>query len=169
MSESSTVTQTTLTITRTLAAPRELVFRALTDPERLKKWWGVTESHSTPVAEVDLRPGGKYRLGMKGPDSDQVNIVGGTYREVRAPEKLVFTWTWEPSQTNDPPPAGSEGAPMTQAAETLVTIVLRDLGGTTELVLTHEHFPDEHMRDQHDHGWSGALTQLATLLKGEER
>jgi len=169
MSESSTVTPTTLSITRTLAAPRELVFRALTDPERLKKWWGVTESHSAPVAEVDLRPGGRYRLGMKGPDSDQVNIVGGTYREVRAPEKLVFTWTWEQSQTNEPPQTGSEDATVTQAAETLVTIELRDLGGTTELVLTHELFPDEHMRDQHNEGWSGALTQLAALLKGEAK
>ncbi len=56
-------TETTLNLRRTFKAPRPEVFRAWTDPEELKKWWGP-EGYATPSAEVDLRVGGKYRLGM---------------------------------------------------------------------------------------------------------
>ncbi len=55
---------TTLRLTRTFAAPREKVFRAWTDPEELKKWFGPV-GYATPMAEVDLRVGGKYQLGMR--------------------------------------------------------------------------------------------------------
>ncbi len=81
---------TTLSLTRTFAASREKVFRAWTDPEELKKWFGPI-GYSTLIAEVDLRVGGKYRLGMrKLPDGD-IFYLTGTYREVRTPEKLVYT------------------------------------------------------------------------------
>ena len=55
---------TTLEVRRTIAAPREAVFRAWTEPEMLMKWWRVDAGWSTPIAEVDLRVGGRYRLGM---------------------------------------------------------------------------------------------------------
>ena len=59
--------ETTLRVTKTIAAPRDLVFKAWTEPERLKQWWGVEANFSAPIAEVDLRVGGKYRLGMLAP------------------------------------------------------------------------------------------------------
>ena len=83
--------ETTLRLTRTFAAPRKKIFRAWTEPEALKKWWGP-EGYATPLAEVDLRVGGRYRLGMrKLPKGDLFYLVG-TYREVQPPEKLVYTW-----------------------------------------------------------------------------
>ena len=94
---------TTLEVRRTVAASRETVFQAWTDPEMLKKWWRVDAGWSTPIAEVDLR-------------------VGGAYREVTPPEKLVFTWIWE----------GPEAA-----EETLVTVEFLDQGDHTEVILTH--------------------------------
>ncbi len=86
---------TTLEVSRTVAAPRETVFQAWTDPEILTKWWRVDAGWSTPIAEVDLRVGGRYRLGMFEPGKDGPYVVGGEYREVTPPEKLVFTWIWE--------------------------------------------------------------------------
>jgi len=61
MTQQTPDVETFVCITKTIAAPRDLVFKAWTEPERLKQWWGVEESFSTPIAEVDLRPGGRYR------------------------------------------------------------------------------------------------------------
>lgn len=82
-----------LEIRRTFEAPREKVFEAWTLPEALTQWWGP-EGYATPSAEVDLRPGGRYRLGMKKLPDGEIFYLSGAYREVRAPEKLVYTWRW---------------------------------------------------------------------------
>lgn len=142
---------TTLEVRRTIAAPREVVFRAWTEPEMLMKWWRVDAGWSTPIAEVDLRVGGRYRLGMLEPGKDGPYVVSGLYREVTPPDKLAFTWTWE-----------GPGA----AEETLVTVEFLDQGGSTEVVLTHQNFADENMRDEHQKGWGGCLAQLVYLVEG---
>jgi len=139
---------TTLSLTRTIAAPREKVFRAWTDQEELKKWFGPV-GYSTLIAEVDLRVGGKYRLGMrKLPDGD-IFYLTGTYREVRIPEKLVYTWFWE----SEP-----------EKGETLVTVEFRARGNSTEVVVMHELFPNQKMRDDHDKGWNSCLDRLPQAL-----
>lgn len=140
--------ETTLVLTRTFAAPREKVFHAWTEPEELKKWWAAGPGYTTPIAEVDLRVGGRYRLGMKPPDKEEVYVVGGTFREVQPPARLVYTWAWE----------GGE------AQETLVTVEFHDRGTSTVVVLTHEHFVNEKVRDDHAGGWNGCLDRLAQVL-----
>ena len=144
-----------LTLTRTINAPRDRVFQAWTDPAHLHRWWGAREGFTAPIAEVDLRTGGAYRLGMQAPDQDHPFIVGGVYREISPPEKLVFTWIWEkaPHDTSDwiPP-------------ETLVTVEFIDKGDATEVVLTHEQFPDDNMRNEHQQGWGGCLDSLTRYL-----
>ena len=140
--------EATLHLTRTFAAPREKVFRAWTDPEELKKWWGPP-GYGTPSAEVDLRVGGKYRLGMRKLPEGPVFYLAGTYREVRPPERLVYTWRWEAEP---------------ELGDTLVTVEFHDRGGSTEIVLTHELFPTEKARQEHERGWSGGLDNLAKLL-----
>ena len=155
---------TTLYVKKTIAAPRDLVFKAWTEPEMLKQWWGVEESFSTPIAEVDLRTGGRYRLGMQAPGESAPYVVYGVYREVRSPEKLVFTWQWErpdgaaPDASVDPSHTGN-------FQEMLVTVEFLDLGGSTEVVVTHEHFPDQNSKDEHTQGWNGCLNQLARLVE----
>lgn len=139
----------TLDLTRTFDTPREEVFRAWTEPEALKQWFAPSDAFSTPVAEVDLRVGGNYRIGMKPPDKDDLYIVGGTYQEIQPPEKLVFTLSWE------------QGVDV---GETLVTVEFRDLGDSTEVVLSHERFPTEESRDKHAEGWNGCLERLAKFL-----
>jgi len=75
------------TIAREFAAPRELVWRACTDPNHLAQWWGP-KGFSNPVCEWDARPGGKIHVVMRGPDGTDYPM-GGEVREVVAPEKLV--------------------------------------------------------------------------------
>ena len=148
MASSKPSTETTLNLRRTFKAPRKKVFQAWTDPEELKKWWGP-EGYATPPAEVDLRVGGKYRLGMRKLPDGELFYLSGIYREVRPPEKLVYTWRWEAQPEH---------------GETLVTVEFRELRDSTEVVLTHERFPTEKARDDHNRGWSGCLDRLAKLL-----
>jgi len=140
---------TTLTLRRVFPAPRERVFRAWTDPAELKQWFHVQEGWSTPIAEVDLRVGGKYRIGMQPPNGDP-HIVTGTYREIVIPRKLVYTWQLE----------GPEGL-----GPTVVTVEFYDQGASTEIVLTQEFFPDMKTGEEHSQGWDGCLQQLELLLK----
>jgi len=78
-----------LIITRILNAPRELVFRAWTDPAYLARWWGPKE-FTNPVCELDVRPGGALRIVMRGPDGSEYPM-NGVFQEVVSPERLVFT------------------------------------------------------------------------------
>ena len=134
---------TTLRLTRTLAAPRERVFRAFTDPEELIAWFGPSDDFKIPSAEVDLRVGGRYRIDLLDPSGNRLS-VGGSYREILRPERLVFTWQWE-------------GNPE----ETVVTIELAERAGRTELRLTHEGFAEAAQRDAHGDGWKGSFEKLA--------
>lgn len=148
MGTQKTSLETSLHLRRTFTAPREKVFRAWTNPEELKEWFGP-EGYATPIAEVDLRVGGRYRFGMrKLPDGD-IFYLAGAYREVRAPEKLVYTWRWEA----DP-----------ELGDTLVTVEFHDRAGSTEVVLTHELFPNEQAREDHAKGWSSSFDCLAKVL-----
>jgi len=142
--------EATLRLTRTFPASRERVFRAWTEPEALRRWLSP-ETHETPSAEVDLRVGGAYRIGMRKLSDGKASYVTGLYREITPPEKLAFTWRWE-------------GEP--EHGETLVTLEFRDLGGVTEVVLTHEQFPSEESRDGHGKGWTSCLNKLDTCLRG---
>jgi len=142
--------ETALRLTRTFQAPREKVFRAWTDPEALKEWYGPA-GWSAPSAEVDLRAGGGYRIAMKGPDGEEIRL-SGTFREVRPPERLVYTWRWDHWE------AGMQ--------ESLVTVELAGKGGSAEFTLTHERFPEKTLCDQHEMGWTWTLDCLAKHLGG---
>ena len=159
---------TTLNVSRTFSAPRDLVFSAWTDPEKLKRWWAAHEGFTTPIAEVDLRVGGSYRLGMKPPDQNVILVVGGTFREVSPPEKLVYSWTWQApldAKTLEPSDAPSpDMEDMAMANDTLVTVEFRSQGNSTEVVLTHENFADQHSRDEHNQGWNGVMDHLADAI-----
>ena len=144
-----TASPTKLVIRRTLDVPIARVFEAWTTPEILKKWIGGHEV-TVASASMDLREGGAYRLEFQPAEGEAV-VVGGTFREIRKPERLSFTWTWEED----------EGTPV---HETLVTLDLRAAGNRTDLVLTHENFVDADSRDRHEVGWSQSFEKLAALV-----
>ena len=141
--------ETVLRLTRRFRAPREAVFRAFTVAEALKSWWGP-KGFTCPVAQLDVRPGGRYRIEMLSPDGNSF-MIDGEFREVTSPSRLVYTWTW------------GEGGMA--GHETLVTLDFRDLGADgTQLSLTHEMLPGAEWVERHEHGWSGSLDRLAEVL-----
>ena len=147
----STVEGRTLRLERSFQAPPEDVFDAWTNPEVLRRWWVVEESWRTPVAEVDLRVGGRYRLSMEDPSSGARHTVLGEYRTVRRPELLVYSWSWESDD-------GRTGHIST------VTVEFRPEGERTKVVLVHSDLEDEGSRDRHGQGWSACLQSLQTRI-----
>lgn len=101
--------------------------------------------------------GGRYRIQIKDPDGD-LHTASGLYREIKPPERLVFTWAWEGA-------SGCGGQVVSGQWETVVTIELRPVPEGTELVLTQQPFPTVEDRDSHDEGWTGCLNRLATLAE----
>ena len=81
--------QQELVLTRIFDAPRELVFKAWTDPARMAQWWGP-KYFTNPVCELDVRPGGAILIHMQGPDG-VVYPMSGVFHEIVEPERLVFT------------------------------------------------------------------------------
>ena len=119
-----------IVLTRLFDAPRRLVFDALTRPEHVKRWWGcLGEGYSVPACEIDLRPGGKYRYTNRTPKGDLV-VFYGVYREIVAPERLVFTEIYEPYPD----------------VESVVTAVLTVEGDKTRLTLS-ALYPSTDVRD----------------------
>jgi uncharacterized protein YndB with AHSA1/START domain len=137
-----------LNMTRVLPARRALVFKALTDPGELAKWWGP-KGFTSPSVVVDLRAGGAYRIAMQPPDGDLFHLTG-EFLEVEPPARVAYTFRWE-----DPDPDDQE---------TVVALSLRDLGESTELVITQRTFATEARRALHDQGWTDCLDRLHELI-----
>jgi uncharacterized protein YndB with AHSA1/START domain len=134
---------TELRLERTFDAPRERVFDAWTNPEVLRRWWAAAPEWDCSRAEVDLRPGGSYRLSMNDPGSGETHTVGGAYSAVQRPERLVYTWAWEGQDT-----------------ESVVTVDFTERDGRTTVVVTHSALAGDEDRGNHEHGWNGCLDNL---------
>lgn len=133
-----------LRIESQIKAPRAKVYEAWTNPAILAKWFAPGPRTPDPE-ELDVRPGGKYRIVMKGAEDSPVAV--GEYREVVAGEKLVFTWGWD----GDP------------SQPTLVTVTFADKAGGTEVVLVHERFPNADTCEHHRMGWQAIMDKLPGL------
>jgi uncharacterized protein YndB with AHSA1/START domain len=99
--ESNTATGTEtqeLFITRVFDAPRELVWKAWTDPELMKKWLGPKD-FTAPVCKIDLRVGGRYLCSMRSPEGQDFWSTG-TYREIVALERLIMTDSFTDAEGN---------------------------------------------------------------------
>jgi uncharacterized protein YndB with AHSA1/START domain len=144
---------TDLHLERTFDAPPHAVFDAWTNPEVLRRWWAAAPDWDAALAEVDLRPGGRYRLSMHDPGSGATHTVGGEYLEVDAPVRLVYTWTWE----GDPDE-------MSGSANSVVTVGFHAEGAGTRVVLDHTGFATDEIRAKHDHGWNACLDSLAARV-----
>ena len=137
-------------IERTYAAPATAVFEAWTSAELLRRWYPPGADWDTPVADVDLRVGGRLRLVMRSPDGEEFG-GGGEYREITPPTRLVFTWVWDRSDV----------AERVQLVEVDFT---EHRDGTTTVVMTNRGLPDERSRESHREGWEGSFDNLARVL-----
>ena len=140
-------TKPSLVLKRRLKAAPEKVYEAWTQPEQMTQWWGVAGGPKPPVAETDLRVGGRFRVQFWDPKNEH-HSVSGTYREVVPNRKLSFSWAWQ----------------STPERESLVTIDLNPVNDGTMLTLTHEQFFSEKARDDHGRGWNLSLDRLEAFL-----
>jgi uncharacterized protein YndB with AHSA1/START domain len=115
-------TETQIQVTREFDAPKHLVYRALTEPDLIRRWWNAKRGAVT-ACDVDLRVGGDWRYVMVTHDGTEV-AFHGTYREIDANERLVYTEVYE-----------MPGASDDDAAVNTVTLAERD-GRTTMTVVT---------------------------------
>ncbi len=165
MADLAADSDTTLVMTRTFDAPREKVFDAWLDAAQIPKWMGP-RGVTADADRLEPKVGGSYRIVMHTPDGTPA--VGGVYKEISRPEKLIFTWAWEAA--HNAPPGGTaahsgKGAQSGPGHETLVTVTFRDVGGgKTEMTLLHERFANAEARDSHRHGWTGSFDKLAEFL-----
>lgn len=142
-----------LTMTRRLKASPSDAFAAWTEPEKLKRWWGPT-THTCPVADLDVRPGGAWRTCMVGPDGTEY-WVSGVYETVEPPTRLSFTWAWDQE----------DGSPGNKS---LVDIQFVEIDGETEMRFHHSRFQDEEARDNHNMGWTSSFEDLDRFIQGEK-
>ena len=141
-----------LTLTRSYPVAPEKVWRAWTDPQAMKQWFKPDPAWSIPLAEADVRVGGRYRILMRDTRGQEFDLAGA-YREVVPNRRLVMTWGWK----NQP------------GQESLVTVTLRPEGKGTQLELRHERYTDMENEATHEQGWNGALDQLGGILLDPSR
>lgn len=153
-----------LVLERTVDVPRELVWRAWTEPEHLKKWF-TPVPWTTTECEIDLRPGGMFRTVMRSPEGEE---YPGTscYLEVVENEKLVWTTGLEPGYRPVPQ------APAARDEDLVFTAVIllepHGTGGTKYTAIAMHRNEDD--REKHEQlgfheGWGQALDQLVALAK----
>jgi uncharacterized protein YndB with AHSA1/START domain len=166
MSSPAQTENTDFVISRTFEAPRDLVWKAFTEPERMKQWWGP-KGFTVIASKMDLRPGGTYHYGMRAPDGSQMwgKMV---YREIVPPERIVFINSFSDEA------GGIARHPMAPnwPLEMFSVFTFEDVGGKTKFTVRWSpHNATEEERKvfaaSHDSmrgGWGGTMDQLAAYL-----
>ena len=159
MSE-STDSKDGLVLERIFDAPVELIWQMWTDPEHFKNWYGPT-GFTVPVAEMDMRVGGKHLVCMASPDGSMKMWTTGTYTEIIPNQRLVYTDSPADENGNQVSPS-SLGMPDGYPATTQVTVILEDLGGRTKMTVQHAGMPAESGAGA---GWEQAFDKLADYVQ----
>lgn len=133
-----------LVITRTIDAPRPLVFKVWTAPEHLVRWWGPKDFTAHSI-KMDFRPGGGYRACIRSSKGEEYWMTG-TYREIVEPERIVFSFRWEEE--------GERGDDNT------VTVTFAAEGNKTRLTFRQAYFDSVEQCDSHFGGWSECMDRL---------
>jgi Uncharacterized conserved protein len=160
--ESRVESEKVLVLERVFDAPRELVFKMYQDSEHLKHWWGP-RGWEVPFCTVDFRPGGVWHYCMKCADPNQGDFFGmeswgkAVYKEIVAPEKIVYVDFFSDAEGNENPDMPS----------TEVTLEFIDLGGKTKLVSRGEYVSPETLKSVMEMGMLQGITETWDRL--EER
>jgi uncharacterized protein YndB with AHSA1/START domain len=136
-----------LRIERTFAAPAEEVFDAWTSPEVMRRWFHAFEDWQTPEAEVDLRVGGRVRVVMRRPDGRDSGM-GGEYRLIDRPHRLVMTWTFDDHPAN----------------EQLIELTFSESEGSTTVLMVNSRISTDERRESQDKGWYGCFSELQRIF-----
>jgi uncharacterized protein YndB with AHSA1/START domain len=140
-------TESALRIARTIAADSQAVWDAWTQPEHMKQWC-CPQPGGVRDVRCDLQVGGAYEIQME--VDGNTYTAFGTYREVDAPRRLVYTWDWREADHS--------------VGETLVTVDFAPVDGGTEIVISQEAFPNGEAKAGHEEGWGGCLAHFEGLF-----
>lgn len=135
------MTELSLAVTRTIAAPANQVFEAWLDPQMIAKFMRPMPDMPAPDVKNDPVEGGRFDIVMKAGDDEIPHA--GTYREISRYSRLIFTWE---------SPFSIDGS--------TVTLDFDEVDGKTKVTLTHVKFPSEESRDNHENGWTAILAAL---------
>ncbi len=136
-------------IERTFAASVGQVFDAWISPEVMRRWFHCNPDWDTPVAEVDLRIGGKIRVVMRRPDGTEVEAYG-EFKSIDRPHRLVMNWTFDDDPSN----------------QQLIELIFSESAGSTTVLMVNSGISTDERREAQDWGWRGCLDQLRLALAG---
>ena len=147
------ISEDAIVIERTFDAPVALIWQLWTQPEHFKNWYGP-QGFSIPVAEMDVRVGGKRLIAMESPDGSMKMWTTGEYRDVSPTTRLVYT----ESMADE---AGNVVSHGNGSTTTEVTVLLEDVDGRTKMVMTHAGVPADSPGNE---GWKQAFNKLADYV-----
>jgi uncharacterized protein YndB with AHSA1/START domain len=160
MSNTTVLKKDAVVIERTFDAPAGLIWKMWTDPEHFKQWYGP-RGFTVPVAEMDLRVGGKRLICMASPDGSMKMWTTGEYVEIVPNQRLVYTESPSDEKGNVVSPSAM-GMPEGYPSTTEVTVTLEELDGRTRMVMTHAGVPAESGAGG---GWEQAFDKLADYIQ----
>ena len=152
----STIAKDAVVVERTFDAPVDLIWQMWTNPQHFQSWYGP-KGFSIPVADMDVRVGGKRLICMASPDDSMKMWFTGEYREVAPTTRLVYTDSMADENGNVVSPSAM-GMPEGHPETTKVIVQLEDLGGRTKMVMTHVGVPAD---SGGAGGWEQALAKMA--------
>jgi uncharacterized protein YndB with AHSA1/START domain len=161
-SDPSFINTPVVEVERTFQAPVERVWKAWSNQDIIRQWWGP-ETYTCPEAQIDFRVGGDYLIAMKGPDQ-KVVWAGGTYKEIIPNEKIYYTdhFCDENGKWISPSEAGLPGE---WPHNTYVTVTFDSIGeNETYMSISHEGIPGE-MHDDCVSGWSSSIDKMQRLVE----
>lgn len=139
-----------LVITRSFDAPRSLVFKAWTEPEHMRHWFGPKD-FTVMSCDMDVRTGGDFRIHSRSPGGSD-HYLHGVYREIVPPERLVSTYCWTDAEWRPTRP------------ETILTLTFEEERQGTKLTLHQAVFESATACEMHRHGWTESLDRFAHHL-----
>lgn len=153
-----------MVVTRVFDAPRELVWKAWTDPKYVMQWWGP-KGFTSPFCEMDFRVGGKFRCCMRAPDGQEF-WNGGEYHEIVLHEKIVSSMYFSDSKGNKVEAAdyGIEHEAIEGAYD---VILFEDLGnGRTKVTFIGNETMQNAIESGQLEGWKEILDKIAAVVEG---
>jgi uncharacterized protein YndB with AHSA1/START domain len=153
-----------LVVTRIIDAPLELVWKAWTHPEYVKRWWGPKD-YTSPACKIDLREGGKYLFTMRAPEEQggQDSYTAGVYQKIVPMQLLEFTQSLADKDGNKIDPTVI-GMPPDFPREIRTVIVFKAKGDMTELTITEYGWTMSQMYVYSYAGMQQSMDKLAVVL-----
>ena len=157
----SAISKDAIVVERTFDAPPEIIWQMWTQPEHFKNWYGPN-GFNVPVAEMDVRVGGKYLVCMEAADGSMKLWFVGEYQEIIPNERLVYTDSMA-DENGNAVLRSAYGINDDYPAATKVTVLLEDLGGRTKMIMTHAGVPANEQGAKA--AWEQAFANMADYIE----